>query len=337
MALGLHRLNHLARVMVVGASGLAAVSCGTGPGARAGSMAPARVPEPGARSGTDALVVTAPPAATEPKRAAMDVPRFLVHTEDGVIVERGATTASAQTLVPHADATLYDPSLELLWYIENNQLLVLDLRARSAAPALIVRDMKDMDRLTVMRGRHIVADRDGCESPYAVLEWNEKPKIKLMLADTNERVKIDGIAWLKAQLGRAGRPEAPSSAFGDQKVEVPASLLSCEDEESCATSVPFANRGWQLVMVVDRAGGDCWERACLLRDPKKDLFATPPRPQTWGPATSTTPGPCGPYRFDPSQSAYLVQRWLCSADAPCEDLGGQALGWLEPGGVVGEQ
>ena len=320
------------------AFGLAAAACGSD---AAGSAGNTHVRSPAAlERGTtpDRVAATdrshsADVAAPAPVQK--DLPAFLVHTEGGAVVERGATTPS-QTLIPHADTVLYDAALELLWYIESNQLLVLDLRARSAAPELIVRDMKDSDRLTVMRGGHIVADRDGCESPYAVLEWTEKPKVKLMLDDSGARVKIDGGAWLKAQLTRAERSVPAASLFGAQTVSLPASLLACEEEETCGASVPFADRGWQLVLVTDRSGGDCWERACLLHNPKADRFATPPGAQAWLPAAAAKPGSCGPYRFDPSRTAYLVERWLCVGDRPCEELAGQALGWLEPGETVGE-
>ncbi len=83
-------------------------------GATADSVAPT-----GRSQRDDATAQKAPPA-------------FLVHSEEGAVVERSATTPS-QTLIPHADAVLYDAALELVWFIENNQLLVLDLRARSAA------------------------------------------------------------------------------------------------------------------------------------------------------------------------------------------------------------
>jgi hypothetical protein len=314
---------------------LAALGCG------AGSAGISKVRPLAQPAASESVVATAPEPVAEqakvsaPIRTPVDSPRFLVHTEEGAVVERRAAATPVKTLVPHADAVLYDPALELVWYIADNQLLVLDLRARDTPPALIVRDMKDMDRLTVMRGKHTVADRDGCEGPYAVLEWTENPKVKLMLADSDERVKIDGRAWLKAQLTRTARSVPTASAFGEQQVSLPASILSCEDEETCATSVAFGDRGWQLVMVVDRSGGDCWERACLLRDPKTDKYAMPVGSQ-WGPAVGTTPGPCGPYRFDRSGTAYLVQRWVCAGDAACQDLDGQALGWLEPGDVVGQ-
>jgi len=317
-----------------------AAACGAsetahGPGLKpAAARSPAQ--PPAAKGVTPPPAERAEPASpAAPLEARVSDARFLVHTEAGALVERGISDAQPRTLVPHADAALYDPVLELLWFIEQNRLHVLDLRAREAPPVLIANDMQDMDRLTVMRGQHVAADRDGCEAPYAVLEWSKTPKIKLMLADSNERVKIDGHGWLKAQLTRATRPVPPSSAFGEDKVAVPDELLDCEDEETCATSVPFADRGWQLVLVVDRSGGDCWERACLLRNPQ-DRYATPPRPEGWAAGSGAKPGPCGPYRFDRTRSAYLVQRLLCAGNAPCRDVGGEALGWLDPGDIVGE-
>jgi hypothetical protein len=252
------------------------------------------------------------------------------------VVERDASRARGKTLVTHADTVLYDPALELLWYVEVNQLHVLDLRLPGQPPVLLVRDMKQVDRLTVLHDGHAVALHDGCDEPYAVLEWSSKPRVKLFLAETKARVRIDGLAWLKQESKRPARPVATAHTFFENKVELPAALLDCEDEELCGTSIPFGNRAWQLVLVTHRADGDCAERACLLREPQKERYATPPHPQQWNAADKTKAGPCGPYYFDPSGAAYLVEHWVCVRDAPCQEVGGEVLGWREPGEVIGE-
>jgi hypothetical protein len=267
---------------------------------------------------------------------AQDDAGFLVHTDAGMVIVRSVSNAAPRVLIPHADFVLYDSVLELIWYLEDNQLRVFDLRASDAAPTLIVRDMRQLDRVSVVRGAHSVSEQDGCETPYAVLDWTANPKVKLFLVEADEKVKVDGRAWLHAQRNRPERSVLAQRRFLDGKVDIAAELLDCEDEETCATSVAFANRPWQLLLVTDKSGGDCWERACLLRDPNSNRYASPPRPERWGPANVAQRGSCGPYRFDQAQSAYLVERLLCPGELPCQDVGGSALGWLMPGETVGE-
>ena len=71
--------------------------------------------------------------------------------------------------------------------------------------------------------------------------------------------------------------------------------------------------------------------ACLLHDPKKQQFASPPRATAWGAPEATKPGPCGPYMFDRAGGAFLVQDKLCVAGAACKPFEGRALGWLSTG------
>jgi hypothetical protein len=39
--------------------------------------------------------------------------------------------------------------------------------------------------------------------------------------------------------------------------------------------------------------------------------------------------------FDQAQRFLLLERRLCAAGGPCEDLAAHALGWLVPGETVG--
>lgn len=91
----------------------------------------------------------------------------------------------------------------------------------------------------------------------------------------------------------------------------------------------------ELVLVVEKMGGDCWQRECLLRDPRSGNFATPPTAAAWGEVNSTRKGPCGVYLFDHAQTSYLIDRMLCTPETQCRDLGGLGLGWLVPGDSVG--
>jgi hypothetical protein len=89
------------------------------------------------------------------------------------------------------------------------------------------------------------------------------------------------------------------------------------------------------VRVLEKPGGDCVQRACLLHDPRTRLFASVPKIETWGPAEATRKGTCGPLMFDKGKTSFLVDHYLCTPGKACDDLGAHALGWLVPGDVVG--
>jgi len=162
------------------------------------------------------------------------------------------------------------------------------------------------------------------------------PASDLAAVEGDHRMRKPAAAKCKELLQAAREALEADKKQGDALVALPSALLDCEDEEVCGTSVPFGNRNWQLVLLTQRVDGDCAERTCLLRDPQTDRFATPPHPMQWSAADKETPGPCGPYHFDRTGSAYLVEHWLCVGDAPCQDVGGETLGWREQGPVVGE-
>jgi hypothetical protein len=168
-----------------------------------------------------------------------------------------------------------------------------------------------------------------------VLRWTAKPSLS---SEEGEPLRMDaqGKAWLAEQRTRSARAVEPQLRFLDDKVSLPQELLDCEDEESCGASVPFGPHGWQLVLVVDKSGGDCWTRSCLLHNPSSGQFASPPGAAHWDKAERVAVGGCGPYRFDPSEQAFLAEHMLCVASGQCAELGGEALGWLVPGKTVGE-
>lgn len=92
----------------------------------------------------------------------------------------------------------------------------------------------------------------------------------------------------------------------------------------------------QLVRVLDEMGGDCWERACLLRDPHTKQFTTPLSANVRASPEAARPGPCGVYLFDAANTSFLVENKLCAGEEPCAELEGSAVGWLVPGPMVGQ-
>jgi hypothetical protein len=263
-----------------------------------------------------------------------DDERFLVHLDSGAIVLRSATDPEPSVLVQHADAVLYDAALDLLWFRAGDRLKVLDVRAPTPAAVEVARGLPVGDRFVVHRGEHAVQTEDGCDLPFVGIEWNARTTIESVLEDA-PGLRIENQTWFVSQLGRPAQPDVPRRVFGPPAIALPSGRLDCEDASACATTVPFGRLGYELVLTIEKMGGDCWQRECLLRDQQTGKFATPPRATTWGDASVARTGPCGLYLFDRAQTAYLIDHELCTPAVGCKSLGGRALGWLVPGDQVG--
>jgi hypothetical protein len=305
---------------------------------RAPTAAPVTVPA--IHGGRDVAVPLVAPAREVLVTQALSEARtdkFLVRTSEGAIEVRSASAAGRQVLIPHAQLALYDPALELIWYIEENQLSVFDLRKPADAPVVIVRDMQDMIDVNVARAQHIVSAEDGCEGPYADLQWSATPKIEPYLSEVEHEFVIDGRSWLQEQLTRTERPVLRRSGFDTQKrLRLQKKIMRCDMDDVCGSTVAFGDTGAQLVVIHTVTGGDCFTQSCLLHDPRSKRFASPLHATEWGPAAAALRGPCGIYRFDQSKAQYLVGSWLCRVDGGCQHIDGTALGWLEPGAEVGD-
>jgi hypothetical protein len=146
-----------------------------------------------------------------------------------------------------------------------------------------------------------------------------------------------GRAWLRAQAGRAPRPSRPERRdFSSAKPAPKAARagLTCTTSDQCGTAIPFDGLG-RLLVVVEHSMGDCHHYGCRLYEPATQRFATPPAASSWGPRAGVPAGPCGLYRFDRSGRRFLVGDHVCAVGGACEDLGGEAIGWLVPGADVG--
>lgn len=297
----------------------------------------ARVPTPAKPSASSA----APPA-----RAAEVVPTraqlFLVKDVDGNALElRALGSAFKRRLAEHADLVLYDPKLELVWLRASDQLSVLDMRESPSdgmRPVPIASEVDEAPELVVDRGVDSIQLENGCDlSPILTLHWEQPP-----WWDTTEQERSDeiaGRAWLERERTRKSRTPSQRVVLGldsdeHSRVKLPRTRLHCEDKELCGASVPFPGSTHQRLVITDQSEGDCQHLQCLLFNSENGTFGTPPVPKAWGSAQSAESGSCGPYRFNTDGSAFLVDDQLCTAGA-CQPLGGTAVGWLDPGTVVG--
>jgi hypothetical protein len=263
--------------------------------------------------------------------------QFIVLKHSGEIVLRSIESTATRTLAPHADDALYHATLELVWFKDGDRLSVIDLRALGMPPVVIALGMESVEgKLSIAHGPLSAETEDGCDVPLLTLNWTEKPTIEMGDPDADaENLRIVNAAWLQKELSRPARQQVTRRRFGQPHLPLPKSLMRCEDSSECDATTSFGARGLQLVQVSQKMGGDCWRRGCLVRDPQRDLFATPPHVDTWGTAEKTKPGSCGLYLFDRDQTAYLVGRELCVPGHDCQNLDGWALGWRVPGDAVG--
>lgn len=284
------------------------------------------------------LETRAPQAQVAPKKPAQKKP----YPSDGFIVSvggrielRSVSTPEVTVLAEEASGeTVYDPELELIWYTHEGRLFVVDLREPGSAPILIASAIPDVSKLQIDREERSVGTEDTCEGPALTLRWNASPSVEAYDGDISETV-IDGRPWLQQQMARSARAIGAKRELNGKRLRLPRKVTDCEMPEECAVTAEFGERDLQLVLVLDKGGGDCWNRGCLLRDPHTDRYASPPDRELWGPVEQAKPGACGLYYFNQQKSAFLVGSRLCLAGAACTALDGEALGWLNAGDIVG--
>jgi hypothetical protein len=266
------------------------------------------------------------------------VDQFLVETQSAKLLLRTWDPGSEQVLASSAQRSLYDERLELVWFDSGDKLWVLDLRVPGSSPILIAEHVPQYSELHVARtpGK-LLEPADSCDTvPVLRLNWNAKPAFEAWYA-TAPPLSVEGKNWLLAELARPERAAMDQQVFAatDPGISLPDTLTQCEEPTACGASLPFAKRGWELVLVRAALGADCWHYACLFRDINTGAFATMPEPNHWGPASEVEPGTCGRYLFNHDGSSFLVGNLLCMSGRPCQKLEGQALGWLVPGAIIG--
>jgi hypothetical protein len=274
------------------------------------------------------------PAASTSRSSAQGASKFLVHLESGAIAVRTLGSTDQRILIDHADAALYDPVLGLVWFREADRLNVRDLRVPESKAIALASGVPPSNRFSIRRGAYSVETEDGCDLPFVAIEWASPATAESLLEDAPD-LRIDNQTWFYTQLDRPAQAQGERRAFDLPKVSVPQEKLDCEDASTCCTTTPFGGLNYELVLVVEKMGGDCWQRECLLHDRQTGKFATPPNAQHWTDVASAATGPCGPYLFDRTQTNYLIDTAVCSRNGQCEPLSGRALGWLTPGDAVG--
>jgi hypothetical protein len=258
--------------------------------------------------------------------------QYLVRTS-GAIVLRGHKSQASRVLVPRVRGALYDPALELLWFIDDDLLRVLDLRDLPSAPITIASNVPwRVSRLSIEHPSNLAETEDGCDLDALSLEWTPTPKA--YVADPNApQPRIENRAWMEAQRTRPPRATGKRLEFEDARVKLPRALMHCEEPERCGAMVPFG--ALQLVMTAEKMGGDCMHRGCLLLDSATGRFAQPAEVAAWHTLKGAPVGTCGLFMFNRAGTTFLVGNKLCGTGEACRELEGHALGWMVPGDIVG--
>jgi hypothetical protein len=261
--------------------------------------------------------------------------QYLVHDE-GNIVLRTLAGSTARVLANDAGEVLYDPSLELVWYVRDETLHALDLRTPDFSSVRIARGFtSDMGDLRVEHPNGSASANELCDVEFSVLRFG-KPPVFDVIDDNLKTPVFENAEWMVAQLRRPARklPESPGFS-SDTRRRLPRRKGACSvDPEECGAYVPFGGLGTELV-VFGNEQGDCYHRYCLLYDPAKKLYSTPPAGEVSGTAAKLEAPECEVYRFASDGLTFLTYSQLCVPDAPCVDLSGTVLGWRVPGIIVG--
>lgn len=286
---------------------------------------------------------------------------FLVGDRGREIIAR-SVAGQTRVVVPQAAWWLYDEDRGLLWTLYDGALSVVDLRTE-LPPIPLATGLTGAGGIWVewpaARASQYVREETGCEATSDAVEvkMRSNPALRLVATDERRSFLAAGLRWLRAQTRRAAssrsagsRPRAPGFPSDAHQVTLPKQWAGCDEVERCGRAVSFGSSRLQLVLVGDKFGADCWQRSCLLFNPDTKAFASPPviadvktgelstapLPMRWSAASDARPGVCGPYYFDVSGTAFLVGSFFCTVDGECQALGGEGIGWLEPGAVVGE-
>jgi hypothetical protein len=297
------------------------------------------IPDP--RPETPEPTAASPSPAVWPDRSEL----FIAMTSERILELRAFGVAGLEpftyVIANDIQQTLYNPELQLFWFHETDRLWVIDLRTVGSGvvkPELIASHLPRIDKLYISRGGRTfqAPGQVGDESSEFWLHWDEHPYLEG--GDSEARIDgLDGAAWLSRERARPARaaPAWAEFAHDAPHAPLPAARAQCTDKRQCGAALPFGNRGWQLVISGDEYG-DFEHHFCLLYDPAKQVFATPPEAKTWADATTLESAGCGPYFFNERNDAYFASDVICHTAGDCaalDDAG--AEGWIMPGVGVG--
>lgn len=278
--------------------------------------------------------------------AAGGKPVLLALDGKGQLVARTVDGGLSRVLLPgpYGDAAP-DAERDLVWLRDDHELDVLDLRGAALAPVTAV---TFPDAAMQQLGAHITEPprwtADGfvgillgspCGKGAGLrLDWSHSGESTQDFARGFRAVARD---WFNAHDHRARQPLGPDPyPARAARRKVPRRVGTCATDarqplgkDRCGTAVPFGATGVDLV-VVGASAERCPASHCRLSVPRTRKFTPVPGLD----ANDDAAPSCGPFRFDPAGTSFLVEDQACGPDLTCRSVGVLAIGWLEGNRVV---
>jgi hypothetical protein len=288
-------------------------------------------------------------------RAEGKAPHYVTAGKKGVVVHTIDGKPTRTLVTGPIGAAMIDAVWELVWFVKDRKLWVLDLRDAKPAPRVMITDVPEWAGFRV-----VTDDGEAIEAAPQVIVLNWGPEESLVEVNENAihyedgkrdaevrfdrqkaaagkaKLAADATDWLKANKGRKSR----ASAVGAIKpfLLAPDKLLLpglCEDDDPvCGRHTALGATGLRLVIVrptCDGDDGNACGRRCAVYDPVKKRFSSLFEPTNWvKKATRAQRGLCDP-EMSAEGKAWLGSRNLVCSPKGCRKEPDAILGWLDRG------
>jgi hypothetical protein len=253
------------------------------------------------------------------------------------------------------DSATLDSLADLLWFVADQKLQVLDLRATSAEPVVVVTGFTSTDFIVQGIGSAFTTQESSrflhvlqmANPPLVSVRpptdgsWNEAENQKAL--GMVKTAQVVGQAWLNAQTDRkAGMPPAPGTRLpppppppGDPRntLDLPDHFKQCNDASQCGRNLPLGKSGLRLVVVYQNCAGGCVKQ-CALVDAAGKVFNFPApvlpkdaKPGDFPPPSEPTLMPCGPVMVNAKSDAWIVGNKVCTK-VGCQTVEGTPFAWV---------
>lgn len=192
------------------------------------------------------------------------------------------------------DSLAYDRAQELVWFVSEKRLWVLDLRAEGYRPILIAAGLPVVE-FEISGWSHASAGLEDYEGAgrynlelrrYPIIALQSEPKVEVgEVGDTDrtesavspaliKRIVLVGVDWLKAQSSRSNMPPSEMRPVSGRVTLPGGDTHGCDESSLCGTSSQLGGTALELVIASHACGDGCYT-GCLIYDRKAKRFASP--------------------------------------------------------------
>jgi hypothetical protein len=308
------------------------------------------------------------PAPTETRplgdalRAEAGRPIYITAGGSGVVAHTADGKWKKVLVAGPVSVPLLDQVWELVWFVKDGKLQVLDLREPAPKPVALVAGMPDGegyeiytddgevqmagDGLMQLRWAGTDESADGSEESSLdvdkeytfpeIYDENHPKRIDRILAAADKAKMIPaGAAWLKKEAKRkdragAGGSFAPYRLREEKPIPIPGE--ECADDRACGVVAELGKTGGAMVVVGRACGRGGCKMSCELYDAKAKKFASPARPTEWKAKPDPKLGARCSLEWDRDGKTWILDGAVCTP-AGCQK-GDPALGWLDRGDLL---